>query len=212
MLQGKPQRWDWSALHGMRTDVVICCLILSVICDTHPWHRGIGSLLGPTCGGVLADPCNHIWEGKMGCMPGQLFEQRCVEYAGHLLFFALLFTIAHQHRPFALPCIVAALLSLVATIVSVVYLEETLPALTARPSQHALVTGALSALRRSASSCSFGPVLHRVRSSNIPRNASFALRDVLPVIEGSPWWAVWRRWSGNYARVGHDDDWGDAGM
>ncbi len=56
-------------------------------------------------------------------------------------------------------------------------------------------TAPLSAMLRSASSRTFkARALHRVLSSNIPRNASFALRDVLPSAMIGEGTSCWRRW------------------
>ncbi|KAI8101150.1 hypothetical protein M9435_001258 [Picochlorum sp. BPE23] len=74
---------------------------------------GLGTLVGPMIGGVLAHPCGFVTEqnnvvgeeGDMACEDGSLLAR----------------------KPFFLPCLAASLLSVVAVFLTAVFLEETLP-------------------------------------------------------------------------------------
>ena len=71
---------------------------------------GLGTLVGPMIGGLLAHPCGFVVENDAG-EDGMMCED------GSLL----------AKKPFFLPCLVASLLSVVAVFMTVVFLEETLP-------------------------------------------------------------------------------------
>ncbi|KAL0030922.1 hypothetical protein WJX79_001406 [Trebouxia sp. C0005] len=66
---------------------------------------GFGTILGPSLGGALAQPCQAYGSGFPLCKPGQLFET----------------------RPFLLPCLSAAFISFLALQSSIFLLQETLP-------------------------------------------------------------------------------------
>ncbi|DBA90651.1 TPA: hypothetical protein ACH3X1_003874 [Trebouxia sp. C0004] len=66
---------------------------------------GFGTILGPSLGGALAQPCQAYGSGFPLCKPGQLFET----------------------RPFLLPCLSAAFISFLALQSSIFLMKETLP-------------------------------------------------------------------------------------
>jgi MFS family permease len=73
---------------------------------------GVGTMVGPTMGGFLARPCTP--EGVLGSFGG---EGVCGP--GALL----------RRKPYLLPCAAAAVLSVVATVATALFLEESLPRL-----------------------------------------------------------------------------------
>ncbi|CAL5223223.1 g5700 [Coccomyxa viridis] len=68
---------------------------------------GLGSMLGPMIGGAFANPCTVFGPSFPACGEGQIF----------------------RIRPYFLPCLVAAVVAVITLILSIIYVDETLPSL-----------------------------------------------------------------------------------
>lgn len=85
---------------------------------------GIGTMIGPTMGGMLAMPCgpSGLLKTKYSNDEESSLTGRGLCSAGSLL----------QRRPYFLPCLVAALISAIATLLTIFFLQESLTTLKER--------------------------------------------------------------------------------
>ncbi|KAI8462328.1 MAG: hypothetical protein J3K34DRAFT_462986 [Monoraphidium minutum] len=92
----------WKCIIGESCDSLLQGKVMAMM--SLSW--GLGCVAGPLIGGLLSQPC-EAWPGAPLCGEGG----------------------ALRHRPYLLPCLVAAACSVVSCAVNVVWLQETLPAL-----------------------------------------------------------------------------------
>ena len=85
---------------------------------------GIGTMIGPTMGGILSKPCDHTtgvlrrWSLVVNSTnSSEVYSSGGICSPDGLLY----------RKPYFLPCLAASLLSVVATLLTIFYLDETLP-------------------------------------------------------------------------------------